>query len=212
VDPSRDLATVVDGLEPVTLHRRDGTMLGLPHALRRPLFSRRGSGNTPPSRVADVRWHIPSAECPVPLQPGDALVDRDQARWTILEAKLISLDGRWMCTCCDLAVAFGLDTVISVLRADDAASTAGTAVAPWHTWRTGVAARIEAQPDDVAAAIATNADPLPGPRLFRIVVAEPLVLDSRCRVRALDGTLYRVTGYLPAQHAGQLDRIDVELI
>ena len=152
-DPSDDLAAVADGTETVTLLRRGrtpgdaGTVIA--HALRRAITAGEAaivaSGDVHkqvPSGgqqlADDAVWHLPVAELPDAPQLGDAILDGDGRRWTILTVKLATLGARWRCETRDVGIAVGLDDAISVQK------NAGNASSPiWRTWKTGVRARIQ---------------------------------------------------------------------
>ncbi len=85
--------------------------------------------------AADVDWHLPAAELDKPPRIGDAILDGDGRRWTILEIDLIMLRTRWKCFSRDLAIAHGLDDTVTVLKAE---YPAGGGEPIWQTWRTGV--------------------------------------------------------------------------
>jgi hypothetical protein len=216
-DPADDLL-IADGTETVTLLRRGSTPGGageiVGHALRRALAATEGSIDTTsdvhknvPSdgryTAAAVAWHLPVAELPVAPQLGDVLLDGSGQRWTILGVSRATLGTRWCCQTKNVAVAFGLDDTISVLKAS---GTDGSGQTVWRTWRTGVRARI--QPiqttiSDVAGTATTT-------RTYRIFVEEDQDLDHTCSIRGPDGTLYTITRSVGAERIGELQVIDVQ--
>ena len=152
-DPSADFSRVADNTEAVTLLRRGatpgdaGTMIQ--HVLRRAVQlgefaaknrdeSRRYINSDGQCVAADVDWHLPAAELQAPPSIGDAILDGDGLRWTILELDLIMLRTRWKCSARELSIAYGLDDTVTVLKAEYAKSDAGAAEPAWQTWRTGV--------------------------------------------------------------------------
>jgi hypothetical protein len=219
-DPADDLA-ITDGTEAVTLLRRGSTPGGpgeiISHALRRAITAAEATINTSsdvhknvPSdgqhTAASVVWHLPVAELPIAPQLGDVLLDGGGQRWTILEVKQATLGARWRCESKNVAVAFGLDDTISVLKAVGTAGDAGSGQTVWRTWRTGVRARI--QPiqttiTNIAGTAATTAS-------YRIFVEENLELDHTCCIRGPDGTLYTITRSVGAERIGELQVIEVQ--
>jgi hypothetical protein len=221
-DPSDDLAAVSDGLETVTLLRR-GSTPGSPgtvitHALRRAIVvseatvvtvsdvhKQVASGGR--NKAADVAWHLPVAELPESPQMGDWIVDGDRGRWTITEVRRTTLGTRWRCTARNVAIAFGLDDTISVLKATYAKGPGGAAEPTWRVWKTGVRAAIQPQQIKVVADADTHATT----SQYRIFVEEELELDHTCRIRDADGTLYAILRATGADRIGELQVIDAEV-
>lgn len=203
MDLSHDLLTVADGLEIVALRRRNGEVTPALHGLQRPLARQAPGGNA--ELRADVHWHLSAAECPQAPAAGDVIVDPQGRQWTVLECDAMALASRWVCTCCNLVVAYALDEVVTIDQADYYKSADGAVLPQWYTWRTGIAARITPQPLPPAVA-----GQLPGPRRFNVIVGQQLNLGRRHRIRTADGRAYHVIGYRPAQQPGQLDLAEAE--
>jgi hypothetical protein len=223
-DPLDDFTTVADGLETVTLLRRGstpgagGTVIA--HALRRAMtvdeasvFNSNDVHKTVPGggqhTAANVVWHLPTAELPDVPRLGDLIVDDAGARWTILEVKRSTLGARWCCSSREVAIAFGLDDTITVLKAIAPHGGCGPTEPVWRIWRTGVRARIQpAQTkisrDAAASSASTTAQ-------YRIFVEENLDLDHTCCIRGADGTIYTITSTIGAERIGELQVIDVEV-
>ena len=221
-DPTDDFATVLDGLETVTLLRR-GTSPGdgetIAHALRRAVVTgeativNRGDVNKSVASdgqqtAADVVWHLPVAEVVVAPRLGDVILDGQQQRWTILEVKCTMLGTRWRCTARNVAVAFGLDDTITVLKATYVKGTCGAAEPVWRAWRTGVRARIQPLENKIVA----GADARSTVRRYRIFLEEDVDLDHTCSILAPDGTVYTITAAAGAERIGQLQVIDAEVM
>jgi hypothetical protein len=219
-DPADDL-TITDGTETVTLLRRGSTPGGagetIRHALRRAIAATEGSIDTTadvhknvPSggqyTAASVVWHLPTAELPVTPQLGDVLLDGSGQCWTILDVSCQALGSRWRCDTRNVAVAFGLDDTISVLKAVAAPAYAGAGQTTWRTWRTGVRARIQPTQTTITNVAGTPATTTG----YRIFVEENLDLDHTCSIRGPDGTLYTITRSVGAERIGELQVIDVE--
>lgn len=204
-DPAGDL-TVVDGLEAVSLARpgRSGAT-HIEHALRRSMTVQEADQSQGRYTRADVRWFLPQAECPSGPAVGDAIVDARGNRWTVLAVVGRGQTARWECVGRDLAVANRLDDAISIEQAVYTKGPGGAAVATWHTLRTGVRARIQ----PVTSAVAADSVARRTAQRYRILVAEEWAVDHTQRVRAADGTIYRILG-ATAGGIAQLQTIDVE--
>ena len=221
-DPSDDLMTVSDGLETVTLLRRGSTpgaeSTVIAHALRRAMTAgeaaivnrsdvhkKVASGGR--HTASDVAWHLPVAELAESPRLGDWIVDGDRQRWTILEVKLVTLGARWRCAARNVAVAFGLDDTITVLKANYVKSGCGAVEPLWRMWKTGVRARIQPLKNTVVADAEIHGTTIQ----YRIFVEEELELDHTCCIRGADGTVYTIAGTSGAERIGELQVIDVEV-
>jgi hypothetical protein len=218
LNPSDDLTTICDGLETVTLLRR-GSVSGaagtvIAHALRRAMTSAeaeivtRGDvrKNVPSGGwnvSAAVVWHLPIAELAVAPRLGDAILDGQNQRWTILEVKRTTLGARWRCETRNIAVAFGLDDTVSVLKAADGASGP-----PWRTWKTGVRARIQ----PIETKITSTDEGSSTTTRYRIFVEDNLILDHTYSIRGADGTIYAITSVIGADRIGELEVIEAQVI
>jgi hypothetical protein len=207
-DPSSDLAAVADGLEPVTVLRR-GTSdaLVVEHALRRHVTTQEAATSNGHYTQTDLRWWLPVAECDGQPSLGDVLADSAGNRWTVLEMADSRQTGRWLCTCRNLAIVHALDDTVSVEQALVSKGEGGAAVKTWTTWRTGIRARIQ----PAAAEIPTDQGLQYTRRKYTIFFAEELPLDHTHRIRAADGTTYKITGWTRAQRIGDLQTIDAEV-
>ena len=222
-DPTDDLATVLDGAESVTLLRR-GSMPGssgttIAHALRRAATTREAiirnrydTWKKAPSdgrlTACDVTWHLPADELTDSPRLGDVILDGAGRRWTILDVQLATLGARWQCTSRDLALAFGLDDTIGILKATYAKGDCGAAEPTWLMWRTGVRARIQpAGTKEDAQQQARQTVPR-----YRIFLEEDLAIDHNHRIQGPDGTFYRVTGTIGAERIGEVQSIYVEIV
>ncbi len=211
-DPQGDLPLSADGLEAVTLYRRGVTSgasgQAVAHALRRSTATRAAAATAGQATVGEAVWHLPAEELSRPPEVGDVILDAESRRWTVLEAQIAALGSRWRCLARCLALAFGLDDTVNVLRAEQTKGQAGAAVAAWRVWRTGVRARI--QPIE-ARPTARHAARRPATRC-RILLEEHLLLDERHRIQARDGTLYRVRRTMAPQEIGEPVAVEVELL
>ena len=154
--------------------------------------------------AADIDWHLPAAELATPPSIGDAILDGDGRRWTILELELIMLRTRWKCFARELSIAHGLDDTVAILKAEYAKGEAGAAEPTWQIWRTGIRARI--QPMEVkidvehSARCATSS--------YRIFLEEDLTLDQTHRIRSAEGTVFQITSVTGAARLGELQTIE----
>jgi hypothetical protein len=222
-NPHDDFAAVADGLETVTLLRR-GNMPGatgtlVAHALRRAMTASEATiaaagdvhkqvASGGQQTAADLTWHLSAAELADAPQLGDVIVDGAGQRWTILAVKLTTFGSRWRCTSRNVAVAFGLDDTISVLKAAYVKSACGAAEPMWRTWKTGVRARIQPQETKIVADAETHG----AATRYRIFVEEELDLDQTCSIRGADGILYKIVSTSGAQRIGELQVIDAEVM
>ena len=213
------MTAISDGLETVTLLRRGSTsgIAGtvIAHALRRAMTAAEAaivaSGDVhkkvPSSgqyAAAAVVWHLPVAELPIEPRLGDVILDGQSQHWTILEVKRTTLGARWRCETRNVAVAFGLDDTIAVLKA---VAGGGSSEPIWRTWKTGVRARIQ----PVETKITTTDDTSATTTLYRVFVEENLELDHTCSIRGPDGTIYTIT-HRGAERIGELQVIEAQVV
>ncbi len=206
-DPSGDLADVVDGLEAVTVVRRGtSSATAVPHAWRHAASSKEAAPSDGQYARSDLRWWLPQAECAAAPRLGDEILDARGDRWTVLAVTGPGPLGRWRCDCRNLVIAHRLDQAVSIEQAAYSKGEGGAAVATWTTWRSGVRARIQ-------PAEAHVEDLLRMPQAVKkylIFIADELPLTFAHRIRAPDGTRYRVTGWTAAQRIGELQTIAAE--
>ncbi|MBA7474155.1 hypothetical protein ES707_09503 [subsurface metagenome] len=135
---------------------------------------------------------------------GDVITDGDGGRWTVLDVRGVTLKSRWQCSTRNLAVVYALDDTVTVLKSVYSKGTAGAAEATWRTWRTGVRARI--QPLDSTAEVENAAKTTA--RRYTIFVEDDLPLDHTHRIKAADGTVYRIIKLSGAERIGELPAIE----
>ena len=220
LDPTDDLAAVTDGTETVTLLRRGSTSAAagtiIAHALRRAattseatVFNRNDVHKSVPGggqhTAADVVWHLPAAELAEAPRLGDLILDGAGQRWTVLEVQSATLGARWRCAGRNVAIAFGLDDTITVLKS--IRREGGSAEPVWRTWKTGVRGRI--QPAETT--IARNAETSSTTKRYRIFVEEDLDLDHTCCIRGADGAIYSITAAIGTERIGELQVIEAEV-
>jgi hypothetical protein len=209
-DTAADFAAVCDGLEAVTLLRRgdapNSPGLAVTHALRRPAGTREAAALAGRCSGSDVVWHLSAAELDAPPQPGDVVRAAAGQRWTILEATETTLGSRWRCLARNIAVAYGLDDSVTVLRAVFSKGAGGAADVTWITWKTGVRARV--QPTDTRTEVQHEAAMTE--RRCLIFMEEDLSLDHTHRIVGPDAAVYKVLGSRSAQQIGELAVIEAE--
>jgi hypothetical protein len=212
-----DFATITDGLEPVTLFRRqspgDGELI--PHALRRAIDTAEVLGDNRKTiesdgryTAADAAWNLPVAELASEPRLGDVLEDAAGRRWTILEARLVALGARWRCRTRELSIAFGLEDLIDVLVAEYSQNESGAAETTWSVQHAGVRGRIQ----PIETKVFAGDSGLTSVHRCRIILEEAFDLDHTHRLRGPDGTLYRITAAAGFPKLGELQTIDVEKI
>ncbi len=207
-DPTADLPTLVDGLEPVALQRRGVVLCAVEHAWRGPVGEREAASGGAPLGCGDVPWMLPEAECAAAPALGDVLVDRAGGRWTVLSATLSVRLARWDCTCRNVALAYGLNDLVTIQRAAYSKDAEGVQVEHWRTWRSGVRARIQPQALQVVAEEGVRQTV----RRCRIHLAEDLAIDHACRIVAPDAAVYRIVGSSGTEQIGGLQTLEAERI
>ena len=205
-DPSDDFADVTDGLQSVTV-RRPGSSQSteVTHALCRAIRTREAEESDGRYTASDVAWHLPASELADPPRPGDVITDASSQRWNVLDVQRTTLQNRWRCVSRNLAVVHGLDQYVDVQKATYSKGAGGADEPAWHTWRTGLAARIQPAGANVTnqhERRLTAAD-------FTVFVAEDVPLDHTHRIIGPDGTVYRVLGYRKNERVDALMEIDV---
>ncbi len=210
-DLSDDLGRIADGLEAVTLARRGSTPGGTPaaiaHALRRSVSMREAAASDGRYTTADVTWHLPVAELGQSPRLGDLIRSGDGRQWTVLEVRLTTLGTRWRCTTRSLAVVYGLDDTITILKATYVQGEGGAAEATWIPWRTGVRARIQ----PVQSRPGSQHESRQTITRCQIFVEDELALNPTHRIAGPDGTIYKVLGVTGAERLGELQTIEAEV-
>jgi hypothetical protein len=205
-DPSDDLADVADGLTSVTVTRPgSSTTTDVAHALRRVVRTREAQRSEGRYTAADVTWRLPVSELSAAPRLGDVILDEEGQRWTVLDVHKTTLDGTWRCVSRNLAVVHGLDEYVDVEKASYSKGDGGADEPTWHTWKTGLRAKIQparVEVKDQHQRRETRAG-------FTVFLAEDVVVDHTHRIRGADGTTYRVAGYRKADRIDALVEIDV---
>ncbi|MCC6125825.1 MAG: hypothetical protein IT426_12735 [Pirellulales bacterium] len=216
--PADDFEAITDGLEPVTLLRREspgGPGETVPHALRRTIDmaevvgdNRRTVESDGRYTAADAAWSLPAAEVSAAPRLGDAILDAAGRRWTILETRLVALGVRWRCRTRELSIAYGLEDAIDVLAAEYSKGESGAVETTWNVLHAGVRGRIQPLETKIAAEKSAQNSV----RRCRIILEEPFDLGHEHRLRGPDGTLYRIVAAAGFPKHGEMQTVEVEKI
>jgi hypothetical protein len=205
-DPTDDFPNTSDGLTAVTVTRPGGSSsTEVSHALRRPIRTREAEKSGGRYTASDVTWHLPASELSAAPRPGDVIVDAEGQRWTLLDVTQTTLGARWRCVSRNLAVVHGLDAYVDVEKAEYAKGAGGADQPTWHTWRTGLRAKI--QPARILVRHEHQRQVTTAG--FKVLLLDHVAVDHTCRIKGSDGTLYRVVGYRKADRIDALSEIDV---
>jgi hypothetical protein len=205
-DPGDDFPNVVDGRQPVTVTRPDGSSsILVGGAVRASVSTAEARASQGKYTESDVVWHLPALEVTDPPALGDVIIDVAGRRWTVLAVRQATADARFRCVCRNLAIVHDLDTIIDIERAEFVKGENGAERAVWSPWRTGLAARI--QPVQTAAR-KEHQRPITAAE-FVVYIEEQLSLDHKYRVKTPDGTVYRVVGCEKAERIDSLMEISV---
>ena len=198
VDISNDLQ-VLDNLEAVTLRATGWVDIKIPTALNEPVDWKEAEPAGGNVLQGDQLWVFPIIFCPRQPPLGARVIDRAGNAWTILDVTYKDQVGVWEVHARNLAVVYGLDTLVKVLVATYTKSTGGEAVATWSVYAASVAARV--QPVTQEAQIFEDAEWTKSE--FRIILSaevdnpatpiEPAA--SNYRIEDSLGRRFRVMGY-----------------
>ncbi len=211
-DIRRDFEQYVDWLNPAVLVLRgSGTTYFISHAHRNqvPVTEHTPAGGD--VRQGDTIWQFPLAEtCDViPLGSSIWMVpalsssgDSDHEIWTILSITKQIWSSKWEARCRNLAFEAGLNLTVTISRAAWTKNSDGELIPAWAVAYSNVAAKIQQQ--DQINEIEHDADA--GRRTYRITLGTSLAFDPTVdyRVRAPDGTCYRVSSYHDPDRIDQL--------
>ncbi len=201
-----DFATVADRLEAVTLVRRGGGSTAIAAALRRAVTTREAAASDGKYTAADVHWHLAASQLAEPPRLGDRIVDGAGEPWTILETRLTTCGSRFACMSRNLAIAAGLDTLITIRRELVAKGSSGAAERTWEDYRIAIRAKIQEQ----AVTRAEEHGRQSGVVTAKVFVAEQIPIDGGVQIVAEDGTTYEVTGCEAIDEIGSLFVINAE--
>jgi hypothetical protein len=201
--PGTDFETITDGLQAVTLDRRNAANTSVTNALQRAVGTSEAAASNGKYTAEDVRWHLPIAECATRPDPGDRILDGGGDYWTVLAVREATLSRRWACICRNVEVVNHLDTTLTIEKATWAKGTGGAMEASYSVWRV-VRGRIQPLTADIvdeqgAARTAIG---------YRIYIGEDLAITQDHRVKDPAGNYYRIDGYTRSEDIGGLQTID----
>ena len=198
-DASQDFSASLDGLESVTLRRREsGEVLQISSAWRRNARTRESESSDGTVVQSDVEWSVQLPDGAAHPELGDMIVSADKASWTILNLEQQVALGRWTCSTRELRIAFGCDDVVDVQRAEWDDLGGGLEIVGWTDLFTAMPVRI--QPTNIEV---SDTSLTPGStERFTIVLGEPFPLEAYDRFVGPDGAIYRL------ESIEQTERID----
>jgi hypothetical protein len=191
-DPTGDFEQVVDGKQPITLHRPGGGgSLSIEAALRRAVTTREADASEGKYSTSDVVWLLPaSGDNPQP-QVGDRIVEAEGSWWTILASTRDVAGARWRCHARRLDIENGPAELVTIQRATWTKGTSGALAPTWNDLYAGVPARIQptsaAQSDDRQRRMLKVT--------HEVYLAEPVELAQSDRIVSVDGRRFLVVGF-----------------
>ncbi len=202
-NPGDDFSGVIDGLQSITVTRPGSSLaIRVDGALRRAVttaeaeslkstYTARSSPSEGKYTASDVTWHLPASELSQPPRLGDVIVVDDAQHWTVLAVLQTTLDSRWRCVCRNLAIVHGLDEYVDIEKATYSKGDGGADEPTWHTWKTGLPARIQ----PVAAEVKNLNGRQVTVTTFTVFLAQAVAVDHTHRLKGPDAAIYRITGY-----------------
>lgn len=199
-DPSTDFETITDGLEPVTMNRRNSSLnVSVTHAFQRAVITSEVEASNGQYTQGDVGWHFPKTEVSTTPKIGDSIVDAGGTWWAVLTVKEEELLGCWKCVSRNVIVQYGLDDTVTIEVAAYSKGDGGAAERSWSTYRTARARiqKITADAEDREGARRTAAQ-------YDIFVVTDVTIDHNHRIKGVDGTYYQITGNTGVDDVGAL--------
>ncbi len=196
-----DFAQVADGLEEVTLRRRDSnTIVAVSAARRQHVRTQEAEPSQGTVVEANAEWHLVLAEDVAP-HVGDVVLAGADHRWTILEVEELPLLGRWKCAARELRIAYGCGERVDVERPVWSSGEAPEIVGYTYV---ATALPVRIQPVEVSVDDAHG-----GQATLRIILGESLALEPHDRFVAGDGTIYMLQSYRQAE---RIDALPVAVV
>ena len=191
-----DFAAIVDGVQAITLKRRDSAAtVAVPNAWRfsaRTLEAEPAGGHV---ARADVVWEFTWDAESEPPRLGDALIDAAGECFTILAIDRFDTTGRVRCETRNLRIVYQLNDRVDVQRAVIEDSGGGPEIVGWTTVRAAVPARI--QPEELTVDNSTT--PATATATYRIILGEQLELDANLRFVDPLGNVYQLMANTQAE-------------
>lgn len=194
-----DFAVLVDGLEDVTLRRRNSTTeIEIENAWRHLPKTQAATSSEGAAVQADVVWHLQLPMGVTAPQLGDVVVDQQESRWTILETEELVKLGRWKCVARELRLAYGCSDRVDIDRPVWGDTGSGPEIVDW----TPICAALPVSIRLDEMVLDTLTTPPTKQLFYQIVLSEMIALEPDDRLTAEDGKSYRL------QSLQQAERID----
>jgi hypothetical protein len=195
-DFADDFADVVDGLETVTLRRRESnTVVAVTAARRLAAVSREAEVSAGAVVRSDVEWHLVLGDDTAP-QVGDIVIDAQGNHWTILVAEQLPHLQRWKCAARELRIVYGCGERVDIERPVWSEGESPEIVG-WTYVVTALPVRI--QPVEVGVG-----DDGSGEAVFHIIMGESIAVEPHDRFVAGDGTVYALHSFEQAERIDAL--------
>ncbi len=194
-----DFSDIIDGTESLVLRRQNNLQsVSIIAARRQSVVTQEAVPSGGAAQQADAVWHFPLPVGELAPKLGDALVDGQGGRWTILEIRELPSLGRWKCETRELSVAYGCVDRVDIERAVWGDIGSGPEIVAWVYAFTALPVKI--QPEDMK--VVAGSVPTVTNSRFHIILSESILLEPDDRFLAEDGTIYTLESY------EQTDRID----
>ena len=201
-----DFATIVDGLEAITLKRRGSAdTVAVPKAWRYSSQTEEAEAGISGVVRSDVVWQFAWDESVDQPRIGDSVIDGANECWTILSVDQRGAKSRLRCVTRNLQIVHQLDDRIEIQQAIWEDSGSGPEIVGWTTLRTAVPARI--QPERTT--IDNAADPPTSTATYRVMLADDIALDHNHRLVGPDGSIYQLVEYTQAERIDTLPIVTV---
>jgi hypothetical protein len=196
-----DFATILDGVEPITLKRcGSADTVAVPKAWRYSSLAQQAEPGMPGVAQSDVVWQFGWDEAVAPPRIGDSIIDGANECWTILSVEVRGAMSRLRCLARNLQIVHQLDDRIEIQEAVWADSGSGSEIVGWTTLRAAVPARI--QPERTT--IDNTAAPPTSTSTYRVMLADESALDHNHRLVGPDGSIYQLIEYTQAERIDML--------
>jgi len=201
LDIHDDFATVVDGVEPITLKRRDSAAtIAIAAAWR--FASRTSEAEAGGGHVAqrDVVWQFAWDAANDLPRLGDTLLDATGGCFNILAVESLRAASRLRCTTRNLSLVVPWNDRVEVQQAIIEDTGGGPEITGWTTIRAALPARIQPHQLDVD----NTTSPAAATATYRIVLGEQLDLAADTRFVDALGNVYQLIEYTQAERIDAL--------
>jgi len=201
----------VDGLELVTLTRRDGIEQAEIPALGRLIGVREAAASNGRYLAEDRRFHIKVNSLegePAPV-PGDTITDAGGTVWTVLALAHATRETRYGLTCRNLVVTENLTTLLTIQKATYTKGTYGEQVATWANVAELTDIRGKIQPSAVSRSVDQGRLSRSASFTAYLMTSFQPAMDQR--IIDSNGTKYRITGYREKDNIAGLLEVDCEI-